>query len=145
MDRPKSFPASPKDLANEVRAITRAASVLRCDGYCHLPPRYPIDFALEKARQIVFWAEVKSRTCARETYPDFFVSVGKVEALKSLQEATGIPALLVVGWTDCLGILNLPCAGSFVAVGGRRDRGGANDIEPMVHFSVDAFRRLPWE
>jgi hypothetical protein len=139
------FRETPADLANEERAIKRAAGVLHCDGFRKLAPLYPIDFALERKGRLAFWAEVKSRTKARRAFPDYILSVAKLGALLDLQRTTGIPAVLVVGWTDCLGILHFPCAEQFVAVGGRTDRGGANDIEPLAHFPIEAFRLHPWE
>ena len=134
-----------RDLVNEERAVTRAAAILRCDGWKKLPSLYQIDFALEKARRIAFWAEVKCRTCPSTEYLDYLLSLAKFEALLHAQAATGIPATLIVGWTDCLGILTFPCPATYCDVGGRRDRGGANDIEPLVHFPVESFRRHPWE
>jgi len=134
-----------KHLANETAAANRAAEVLHCNGSQKLGKFYPVDFALEKDRRIVFWAEVKCRTCSSRDFLDFAVSAAKIAALRSLQETTGIPAVLIVGWTDCLGILTFPCAGHFCDVSGRTDRDGkfANDIEPMIHFPIQAFRRVP--
>lgn len=136
---------TPADLVNEETTIARAAEVLKCNGWQKLSKLYPIDFALERARRIAYWAEVKCRKCAHDDYVDYMLSVAKYGALLNMQFTTGIPAALIVGWTDCVGILLFPCIATYCDVGGRRDRGGVNDIEPLVHFPVESFRRVTWE
>lgn len=145
MQKGSFFRETPEDLANELRAIARAARPLNCPKWFKLPPLYPIDFALLRNGRVAYWAEVKCRKRASGDFATLYLSAFKVSALLELQAVSQTPALLVASWTDCVGILQLPCPRIFCAIDGRTDRGGVNDIEPVIHFPVESFRRYLWE
>lgn len=133
------------NLANELRAATRAAKILGCEEAKKLGEYDRIDFALFRSGRIVGWAEVKCRSCAHNDHSDFYVSLDKVDALVRTQVLTGTPAYLIVGWSDCLGIMTFPVAAAYYDINGRRDRGRSKDIEPVAHFPISAFRLCKWE
>lgn len=107
-----------------------------------LPSRYALDFALVEGAEVRFWLEVKCRRNARAAYPTYMLSLSKVFALLELQERTSIRSGVAVSWTDCLGVLPLPSPYR-VSIGGRTDRGDAQDVEPVALFDVGLFLNWP--
>lgn len=104
-----------------------------------MPKRYPVDFALIDDRgEFNCWLEIKCRTNAIDAYPSYMVSLEKVRGMFDLARFTAIPTRLVVRWEDCLGYLNFPCPYE-IRMGGRKDRGDWQDVEPMAHFDVRSF------
>jgi hypothetical protein len=107
-----------------------------------LPKFYKVDFALVGADgAIKRWIEVKCRTNEMWAYPTYMVSYHKYLDLLALQQASGIPACLVVQWQDALGVLRFP-APHKVGFGGRRDRGDNDDVEPVALINIAEFRRM---
>lgn len=104
-----------------------------------MPLRYAVDFAFCRGRVIEWWVEVKCRTNPREKYPTYLLSLGKWAGMMGLFGQTGIPAMLVVGWTDCIGVLELPAPRMAVEIGGRTDRNDRQDVEPCVLIPVSQF------
>lgn len=131
-----------KDRAKERAAIEFIAPKVKCDGWHSMPKRYPLDFALTRDGNVEFFAEVKCRTNAHDAYPDYMLSMGKFVGLLEMQTSTNIPSLLVVDWTDCVGVLRLPVPGIEYKIGGRKDRGDDQDVEPVVHIPVDRFSKF---
>ena len=109
-----------------------------------LPRRYSIDYIMMRGANTAGWVEVKERKNRRDQYPTYNVSLYKYLNLLDLAAKTGVPGLLLVGWSDGVGWVRVPCDHE-VVWSGRTDRGDAGDIEPMVSIPISAFRMLRHE
>lgn len=129
-----------KDRENE-RAVAEWLARRRSDqlSAVQMPKRYPVDYALIDGYGTFHeWLEIKCRTNAMGAYPDYMVSLEKVRGMFDLARFTALPARLIVRWEDCLGSLTFPVTYD-IRMGGRKDRGDAQDMEPMAHFAVADF------
>jgi hypothetical protein len=70
------------------------------------------------------------------------ISADKIARIRMLSSVSGIPSFLFVAWTDTVGYINLADTPDYTAIGGRRDRGDPQDIEVLLHYSVDRFIRV---
>ena len=77
----------------------------------------------------------------KDQYDTYMISVGKVMSAHSLTKATSLPCLLVVRWSDAIGWIDLEMtAQKYVGWGGRVDRKDAQDMEPVLHYDIEAFK-----
>ena len=132
---------SPTDLKNEVEVIEAIYRDLGCDGYHKTPKFSAIDFALLRGDAIAYYAEVKCRRNERGRYPDYMISRAKYDALDQSRKQHSITSLLVVRWTDCIGILTIPPHTLTYGFGGRHDRNDPKDMEPVVFIPTYHFQK----
>lgn len=129
-----------ESLSEERLVAERIGEAWSCNPV-KLARAYQLDFALCRDDAVQAWAEVKVRT---KRYPTYMLSLHKWLAAVELHERTGLPALLVVQWPDLLAYcalsgLRRPLS---VTMGGRRDRGDWQDMEPVVHIPLEFFNRV---
>ena len=106
-----------RKLANEMALLWEVAAKEN-------PKMYPIDFCFVNGKkEVVGFAEIKTRTHPFGTFQTYILSVHKVADAKSLASATGKSVLLVVQWS----------------CGTRSDRGDGQDMEPVNHYKMDRF------
>lgn len=125
-------------LANERAVITVLADKWGVE-VVKLPRRYSADFALLRGKEIMSWAELKSRGNPIHTYPTYQVSLHKYMNLLSLSRDTGIRSMLIVEWQDCVGYINVPAPINIV-FGGTTKRGDWEDKEPMIEVPISEFK-----
>jgi len=110
---------------------------------------YRLDFALhtpDKRRVVMAFAEYKRRHVRSDKYPNYRLSLLKVQAADSASVASGKPTVLVVEFDD--GVWFARIAGldrvmrGETIISGRTDRGDPADEEPMVEFAVADMTRL---
>jgi hypothetical protein len=133
-----------EDLTREAEISRVAAQKFNCT-FSKMPDRYGLDFCAVRDGAVVAFAEVKVRTTPHLMYQTYMISLGKAVAARSLHEATGLPSILIVGWSDAWGQTRLDTAmkpGS-IRVGGRADRGDPQDIEPVVMIPLSDFLIYP--
>ncbi len=126
----------PQDLANE----QHVAGVMDNLGYGleKLPMQYRMDFAIFKDGDCLGFAEVKARTFEMNKYPTVMISLSKVLAARYLTQHTGLPCYLIVKYIDV--IVRLDFADPFVLrMGGRADRGDAQDRDVCAFYSTERF------
>lgn len=129
-----------EDLTREAELSRVASKKFNCT-FSKMPDRYGLDFCATRDGRVVCFAEVKVRTTPFSMYQTYMISLGKVMAARNLAGVTGLPSLLIVGWSDAWGQTRLdidPWVGS-ISVGGRTDRGDPQDIEPVVMIPMSAF------
>jgi len=104
-----------------------------------------IDFLLKnKTGKPRAFIEIKNRTCNRGQYPTYMLSLDKWVAGLSLQLYTQLPFILVVSWADEIGYVKClkTLKDTTIDIGGRVDRGDAQDIEPVIHIPIHLFETL---
>lgn len=109
------------------------------------PAFSPIDWYAERQRRIVGLAELKTRRHVRGTYATVHVALRKWQALAQAEAALGVRGVFVIAWTDALGwasVWTLARHATGIVLGGRTDRGLANDVEPMLDVALEAFAPL---
>jgi hypothetical protein len=105
---------------------------------------YRIDFALEKDGLIKGWLEVKCRDFPSTRYSTLMISVLKWETGILHAQATGLPFIIAIRFTDCIKYYRYSSKHELsVTWGGRtrtsRDR---SDLEPVVHIPMELFKTL---
>lgn len=104
-----------------------------------LPSKYPFDRAFVQGKNVVALAEIKCRSNKRDEYPTFFMSLAKWMACIRIAEFSGVPALIVVRWSDGICAMKMPDYGLPVTFAGRSDRKDLDDMELVVEVPVKDF------
>jgi len=129
----------PRDLTNEQRVAARMKE--RGIELRKMPISYRLDFAMFRDGKLRGFAEVKTRNNRHDTYPTLMISLGKVMAARQLAEVSETRSVLLVQYLD--GIYWCNFASPFeVAMGGRWDRGDDDDVEPVAHYPIEAFKMV---
>ena len=126
-----------RDLVNEIEVINKVCFAWSCEAQ-KMPISYNLDFALIRNGQVAAYAEIKTRSNARQKYPTAFIALKKVISAKQF----GLPCFLIMQWADELGYTRLDRAPDFISMGGRIDRLDSADIEPMAHFKQGDFKKI---
>lgn len=130
------------DLANEGEVAKKIASMYRARLH-KLKPKYGVDYLALRYERPWAYMEIKCRTTDRLKYPTYLISVDKIESGVRHAALLGIKAILLVQWRDVLGWVNMNDVAyggkCVVAIGGRTDRGDAQDLEPVYHIPVELF------
>jgi hypothetical protein len=103
---------------------------------------YGLDWFFERDGYVVGMVEIKVRNYASTDFNTYMISADKIARIRMLSSVSGIPSFLFVAWTDTVGYINLADTPDYTAIGGRRDRGDPQDIEVLLHYSVDRFIRV---
>jgi len=103
-----------------------------------LPVKAYADYIMSRNGEAKAVVEVKCRNNNRLAYDTYMISQRKYEGLLSWANY-GLTPILLVGWLDAIGYVRLPCPHE-ASMGGRRDRGDAHDIEPVVHIKTSDFK-----
>jgi hypothetical protein len=131
-----------KDIWNE-HAVAQAIECWSGAQVRRTPKMYPLDFALVRNHEVVALAECKVRKNPRDQYPTYMLSAHKFVNARNFSKRLGLPALLFVRWScGSLGYIDLSEPHERIGIGGRTDRGDAQDIEPVVHWKIEKFRRV---
>ena len=130
-----------EDLLNEKDVITKFCDTWTNLSFAKLPTQYHLDYCLMIGDAVTGFCEVKVRKNTHNKYSTYILSVAKVSAAKNLQDACGLSSVLVVKWTDKIGYVAFNYDWP-VFVGGRKDRGDWQDVEPVVHIPLSNFKYL---
>ena len=82
--------------------------------------------------------ELKVRTNKHDTYPTYMLSAAKYRKMLSLADALKVDALLLVRYTDKTRIVKLEEEYQ-INIGGRTDRGDAQDMEECIYIPIKNF------
>ena len=129
----------PRDLVNESKVAERMAQ--RGIELRKLPISYRLDFAMFRDGKLRGFAEVKTRNNRHDSYPTLIISLGKVMAARQLAEVSETRSVLLVQYLDGLYWCNFATPFE-VTMGGRWDRGDDDDVEPVAHFPIEAFKMV---
>lgn len=121
------------DLATRFGALTDSVPV-------KLPIESHADYIMVRSRVAKAVVEIKCRTNKRLAYDTYMISQHKYAGLASWEQY-GLTPILLVSWTDSTGYVKIPCPHA-ISIGGRTDRGDAQDIEPVVHIDISRFKLI---
>lgn len=110
-----------------------------------MPMKNKIDFLMKNKNGVArAFVEVKNRACKRHQYPTYMISLDKWTAGLAMGGFTALKFIIAVNWDDEIGYLdcNKHISEITVNMGGRKDRGDAQDIEPVVHIPIYLFKTL---
>ena len=113
-----------------------------------LPQQYGLDWMLCTEEGVALkWIELKARNHEYGAYPTYAISMSKVMRAIALERDTGLPSLLVVRYLNVVYIAYFRSfigggGKGFVRVGGRKDRGDPQDVEPMWHLPIGQMTKL---
>ncbi|HAD28754.1 MAG TPA: hypothetical protein DCF96_08840 [Rhodobacteraceae bacterium] len=128
-----------KDLNKEILAIKKFIAIFGGDvDFVKLPLQYKMDFCLIDNKIVKTFVEVKCRTNKKTAYSTYIISMSKIVVAKSYNDI-GINCILLVQWTDQMGWVDLSNNEWSTKVGGRKDRGDWQDIEPVIHIPISEF------
>lgn len=111
-----------------------------------LPVQYGLDWAMvNHLNTIEKWVELKARTGPSTLYSTYAISSMKVQRALQLERETGLPALLVVRFSD--GVYTtyfkrFTERSVVIRMGGRTDRNDPEDQEPMWHIPTGKLTRV---
>ena len=130
-----------EDLNKETLAIKKFIASFGRKGsvnFAKLPMQYRMDFCLLDNGKIRTFVAVKCRTNKKTAYSTYIISMSKVVAAKSYSDI-GINCILLVQWADQMGWIDMLNNKWDAKIGGRKDRGDWQDIEPVVHIPISEF------
>lgn len=87
-----------------------------------------------------WFAEYKHRTTASGTFSHYMIAAAKWMKLGELADRFGVPAFLIVEFTDGLFVARYHAAE--IGVGARTDRDDPYDTEPMAFIAAEKFKRV---
>jgi len=98
-------------------------------------PKFDIDFALLRGKEVVMVTEVK---CRNAHYDQMFISLDKCRVLRDYA-ATGLQARVIFAtpegvYAKIVGPLHID---GWIGIGGRKDRNDGMDQEMVVYFDTD--------
>jgi hypothetical protein len=104
-----------------------------------LPLQYRMDFCLVKDGVVLNFVEVKCRSNKMSAYSTYIISTSKIVAARSYYDIN-ISCILLVDWSDKMGWVELSKNDWPSKIGGRKDRGDWQDIEPVTHIPLSEFK-----
>lgn len=109
------------------------------------PDLYALDWWAERDRRVTAFLEGKGYNFSSEQFPRYYLALRKWTALQLNCVGTGLPGCFVCGWTDCLTFIDIQQVDPRQCeVGGRRDRGLPNDIEPIIMVPANEWTRVDY-
>lgn len=140
MSRPRYETQRNRDAERQVIDVFAEAYSYRCQRQ---EDRRRANYFCYRGDTLKLIAEVKCRTNDRYEYPTVMIPLAKWNAGCRLSEKYGVPYALIIAWNDFIGALtNRKESYDRLGRGGRTDRGDPHDMEKMVYFDVEKFRRL---
>lgn len=131
-----------QSIAAERAFIERLQRRWRC-VFRKLPVKYELDYVAERDGVAVAYVELKVRTCNKRAYNEYMIALSKFVRAGLLSGATKLPCFLCVQWADATGYVDMMKAqGVQFGVGGRKDRGDWQDIEPVALIPIDQFKDI---
>ena len=134
---------SEADLFNE-RSVFKAISKAWGGDCIKLKPYFVADAAVCRGGNVVAFVEVKCRTITRCRFPTYLISLHKLNELSFLSAFSGIPAVIVVKWSDEIGWWTVPKSleDCEVIMGGTNKRNDPQDQEPVALIPIEEFKTL---
>lgn len=130
-------------LEKERSVIWLICEKFKCEA-SKLPIKYGLDYALSRDGKIAAFCEIKCRNYPFSHFLDgYAISLNKIITAKQISETTGLPFILVISCEDGVyyakmtEFKNIP-----TVMGGRKDRGDWQDMEPMAVLQASEFKKI---
>jgi len=108
----------------------------------------PIDWWAERDGEVVAFVELKCRNIRSTKYSTVFVTLRKwLDLLRAhMWTVNGVPSLIVVRWTDCIGYMDVTTLPpGRLSVLRRREHRAEQDTEPAWEVPIDSFVKIKEE
>jgi hypothetical protein len=131
-----------EDLNNESSVVKRIASYTRSDLF-KIPIKYGADYIAFRKEIVASFIEIKCRTCTKETYTTYMISLHKIMTALDYAEALNVPFVVFVRWSDCIGYVEINrilVSLAEVAMGTNDTRNDPNDKEPCLFIPITSFK-----
>lgn len=138
MNEPRPIYENARTLQTEKDAAATICERYQCTAR-KMPRSYRIDWMMLRDRRVVAIAELKVRSNARAAYPEYMIGASKILHGLQLAEQMRVPFLIFVQWNDGLFYHRVGSCEIAYGIGGRMDRGDAEDIEPVALIPVENF------
>ena len=100
------------------------------------PYKCPYDFVSEVGGKLTSLIEIKQRSNDFLKYDTYMISADKIIQCTNASDVLGVPFYLVVQFTDSLMWWEHKKQKLDVRLGGRKDRGDSQDVEPVIHIDT---------
>lgn len=132
---------TPEDQSHERQVVDLLCAKWGCTA-AKTPRFYGVDWSLQKGNEVKAMAEVKFR---KASYPTYILSLHKFVEMCQSAAVSGLPYFLVVSWPEesqrvVRYVSVTPEIKQRVIHGGRKDRGDAQDVEPVVEIPMSKFK-----
>jgi len=128
-----------KSIADETNFADWIQNIWNCQ-LNKLPISYGLDYLAFRDDVAVSFVELKNRSCNKETYPTYMISLSKLLKAKDYKRNLGLSSILCISWKDQKGWLNLSNLTNFtIGFGGRYDRNDWQDVEPVAYIPIYSF------
>jgi hypothetical protein len=107
-----------------------------------LPRAYYVDWMVTKENKVKGFAELKCRSHNKGQFPSLILSMHKWIHGKQMAAEVDGSFIVVVQWKDGLFYHKQGWCKVDYALGGRKDRGDSQDMEPVVHIPVNYFKTI---
>ena len=134
-----------QDRRNELEVIRILEKKWPDYSFKKLPSKYYVDFAAIHKDGITAWVEIKCRNNNHNLYKTYMISMDKVIHGLSFAEKTNKDFTLFVRWKDVIGWVTIDSIDKYsIEIGGRKDRGDTQDVEPVIHIPIEDFKIITW-
>lgn len=125
----------------EERFAAAIAERLGCEVELSTDPYRTIDARLLRGDSVFGYAELKVRQYRSDAFETYLIGATKLDALARLGQSEAVKALLAVRWRDVDGLCEVDADhGLEPQMGGRKDRGDAQDREPCYFIPITQFQ-----
>jgi len=134
------------DVANERQIADQLERAWSCSLMKLSKPLSNVDMVAVRDGRVVALVEIKRRKYTSgqiQAWGGYMISLDKIKEGLAYSRAAGLPFILAVGLADGTFTIRVDDATpDVVRIGGRSDRGDAKDIEVVVLYDMQRFRRI---
>lgn len=133
------------DLTHENKMKTLLEAKWNCTLH-KVPLKYQVDWLAMRGKDPMAFVEFKHREkLSIDAYPRYMISLDKWMKAKQLCKEVEIPFIMVITFTEgtYYGVFSHNGLHDVTyGIGGRYDRGDAQDVEPMIYLPLKKFMKI---
>jgi len=132
---------SSADKTAEACVIRKLSERQQGAQFVKLPQLSVLDYVVIDNEKVKALVEIKNRRNPVDKYPTYIISERKLKDGLELSKLLNVSFILVVSWLDDIRWVKIKRLYP-AEIGGRYDRGDAQDIERVCHIPIGDFKRL---
>ena len=132
---------SSADKSAEALVVKKLTERRQNAQFIKLPELSVVDYMVVDNGKAKALIEIKNRRNPADKYPTYIISERKLQDGLALSKLLNVPFVLVVSWLQEVRWVKIKQLYP-AAIGGRYDRGDAQDIERVCHIPISDFKRL---